>query len=763
MGMTCDIIIPVYNALDELKECIDSLIRNTNLNENRVIIVNDCSPDNGIDEYLSTINDCNNIIVYHNDTNLGFVGTVNVGMKKSNNDVLLLNSDTVVTPGWLEKIKRVAYSDDTIGSVTPLTNNGTICSVPEFLQDNEIPAGYTIDSFSRFIEVTSFNLSPEIPTAVGFCMFIKRKAIDEIGYFDEIAFGKGYGEENDFCCRLIEFGYRNVLADNTFIYHKGSMSFQGEKLKLMQKNLAVLTNRYPYYERMIQDFIHSGSLNKIHDNIKLRLPHYYNISNCTGNILYVVHNFFDEEFNHPIGGTEFHLQDLVNQLSTYNSYVLVSNKKQLVLKHYLSGTLIEKYCFQLAREITHNTIRHQEYANIIEEIIKAFNIQLVHIHHLINHTLDVPYIAKKYDIKVLYTLHDFHLLGSKMDFAKTVSEYNSQQENTGEYGYNGGYGPFWRNKVKDLMLHVDLFITPSKFVEKTFLNQFPEIKDKIIVIEHGLNTTSKEVMNNEYARDSSTFNIAFIGGLSPVKGSEMIHDIITRFPLKDVAFHLIGRIGDQNLNLLEQNNLYKTGPYNRDELYDYLKGIDLVCILSNVPETYSYTLSEAWVSRVPVIVTPVGALKERVEEYEGGWIAPSTDFKDVMNTLVDIIKLNRNNTSLWNSYVEKVSQMKLKTLNEMGMEYSTLYLSYISKISFSDVVVNNDLMNRAIRYYMPVNNENPDYYDNQIEELRMELKLIKSSIGWKLLEYLRNNNRLILSIGKKLIYLGLRIKRWIRK
>ena len=99
---------------------------------------------------------------------------VNIGMKISENDVILLNSDTEVTDNWLNKIKAYAYSDSTIATVTLLTNNGTICSVPEFCCDNEIPDNFDLKEYSDMIERISLREYSEIPTAVGFCMFIKR-------------------------------------------------------------------------------------------------------------------------------------------------------------------------------------------------------------------------------------------------------------------------------------------------------------------------------------------------------------------------------------------------------------------------------------------------------------------------------------------------------------------------------------------------------------------------------------------------------------
>ena len=171
-NMMIDIIIPVYNACLDLKECVESIIKWTS-DSNRIIIINDKSTEKELYEYLETLKRRNlkNFTIIENDENLGFVGTVNKGMKMSNiNDVILLNSDTIVTKNWLEKIQYSAYRYPHIGTVTPLTNNGTICSVPNFLEDNKVPKGFTNDSFAELIERISSNNIYEVPTAVGFAM-----------------------------------------------------------------------------------------------------------------------------------------------------------------------------------------------------------------------------------------------------------------------------------------------------------------------------------------------------------------------------------------------------------------------------------------------------------------------------------------------------------------------------------------------------------------------------------------------------------------
>ena len=223
----CDIIIPIYNAYDFVKKCVDSVLKYTDFNEARIILIDDKSPDSRILPLLKQYEKKNpkKIVLLVNEENLGFVKTVNKGMKFSKNDVLLLNSDTEVTSGWLEKIRNLAYRDERIATVTPLSNNATLASVPKFNQYNELPEGYNAQKMAKIIEKYSMHIYPEIPSAHGFCMYIKRSVLNLVGFFDEEKFGKGYGEEVDFSFRCLEKGYKNVLCDDAYVFHSGAASF----------------------------------------------------------------------------------------------------------------------------------------------------------------------------------------------------------------------------------------------------------------------------------------------------------------------------------------------------------------------------------------------------------------------------------------------------------------------------------------------------------------------------------------------------------
>lgn len=254
MPAPLSIIVPVYNAAAEVDACLRS-VQATVDETSEVVIIDDASPQPEISEVLAAWKkQVSPRWRFHgNSVNRGFVGTANLGMSLVAGDVVLLNSDTLVTPGWLEGLQSCLASDPSIATATPWTNNGEIVSIPEFCQNNPVPADLPL--VAETIRNCGTAAYPDLPTAVGFCMAISRSAIDRIGVFDEALFGKGYGEENDFSVRASKAGMRNVLCDDVYVAHLGGRSFGPTGLKPDQSSMRRLLLRHPDYLEQVQAFI----------------------------------------------------------------------------------------------------------------------------------------------------------------------------------------------------------------------------------------------------------------------------------------------------------------------------------------------------------------------------------------------------------------------------------------------------------------------------------------------------------------------------
>ena len=685
-----DIIVPIYNAYEFTEECIKSVIKNTDLNKHTLVLINDKSPDEKILPMLQKYREENQdkkIVVLDNEENMGFVRTVNKGMQYSENDVILLNSDTEVTSRWTEKIQQCAYSNQYIATVTPLTNNGTICSVPNFGIDNELPENMTLEEYAEMIEKSSKSRYPELTTGNGFCMYIKRDVIKEIGLFDAETFGKGYGEENDFCYRALDHGYTNVLCDNTFIYHKGTQSFKKENMTasraaLIEEHMKLLRGKHPIYVQKTDNFIANNPIRDIQENVNLNI-----MLHGKKRILYLVNEW--EENMEMTGGTSLHIKDIIgsNMKNGIASFVLAPDKNDLTrFKLYL---YTEKYAKEIANYKTdiqqygQITYTNNTYKEMLENIFDSFKIDILHVHHFLFQTFDAIDVAKRRNIYSVITLHDLYMIcpSINMVYKDKYCEFDETKDCAKclniRYGVNSNVLNNWQKTCLKVLKKFDKIIVPSENTKKIFKNVYKELD--IEVVEHGvtvIETKSKE-------RTSKEFNIAFVGAMAIHKGSNILKDLVNKNTNSNVKIHLFGKSEDKEL-AKSRGSYINHGKYTRGELPQLLidNDIDLVCIFATWPETYSYTLTESYMAKVPVLTFDIGAVGERVQKDDLGWtIKLNTSSSEILEKIQEI----SNNSEEYKSKKENFNKYKFKTLEEMQEYYKNLYSSVEEKNEVANI------------------------------------------------------------------------------
>jgi GT2 family glycosyltransferase len=252
------VCVPVYGAAELFAQCLRSLLRATP-DDVPILIADDAGPDPGVrallDEIAAATPGAGHTVHYlRQDENLGFVGNVNAAFDAiSPADVVLVNSDCVVSDEWFERLTAAATSDTRVATASTLTNNGTILSVPYRNRPQPtLPQNWTIDDAAHAVAAASLRLRPPIPTTVGHCIYVRRDALDLVGNFD-MAFSPGYGEEVDFAQRCLVHGMSHVAADDVLVLHQGSASFQpdGGRSPLQDEHHKIITNRYRYYDDFI--------------------------------------------------------------------------------------------------------------------------------------------------------------------------------------------------------------------------------------------------------------------------------------------------------------------------------------------------------------------------------------------------------------------------------------------------------------------------------------------------------------------------------
>jgi len=253
-----DLIIPIYNALNDTQQCLYSILENFNFKLGNVYVINDCSNEETTKYLRDFTQKYNNINLLENDENLGFVKTCNKGMQLAQEEiVILLNSDTKIPKEFCERIIKCFNSGNKIGVASPIGSFTATYFIPMF-------KGYTLEKMNILLRKKHKCVYPVIPAAEGFCFCIRRSVIEQQGYFDEV-FGKGYNEEVDFAYRAITNGWKNVLIDDLYVYHKRQASFGKEQRKLLiEQNNTVFYERWEgFREQYIKQNLLKNPINKI--------------------------------------------------------------------------------------------------------------------------------------------------------------------------------------------------------------------------------------------------------------------------------------------------------------------------------------------------------------------------------------------------------------------------------------------------------------------------------------------------------------------
>jgi len=256
------VIIPVYNGKAHLVALFKSLKNSTKVSH-RLIVIDDASTDEDVWPLLQKFASENgNIELLRNTINQGFTKTVNQAASTLSYDFVILNSDTIVPQGWLERLTSPIKQDQKIASTTPFSNSATICSFPEMGKDNTNYLDMEVKELdSYFQRLIPDSHRTELPTGIGFCMCINIEIWKKIGPFDDNYYGRGYYEEVDWCQRAIKAGFINLLVPNLYVWHEHGGSFNvQEKERLQIINHRKLNKRYPKYNERIQEFLKNDNL-----------------------------------------------------------------------------------------------------------------------------------------------------------------------------------------------------------------------------------------------------------------------------------------------------------------------------------------------------------------------------------------------------------------------------------------------------------------------------------------------------------------------
>ena len=367
---------------------------------------------------------------------------------------------------------------------------------------------------------------------------------------------------------------------------------------------------------------------------------------------------------------------------------------------------------------------------MLETIFDSFNIELLHVHHFLFQTFDAIDIAKKRNIYSIITLHDLYMScpSINMVYEEKFCEINPNRDCAkclkNRYGVESNILPNWRNTCEKVLKKFDKIIVPSQNTKEQFEKVYKDLN--IEVIEHGVNLI--KINKKEEQKDRDVFNVSFVGAMAPHKGSNILKELIEKNKDNAIKIHLIGKSEDKKLNN-NTSNYINHGKYKRGELPKLLveNNIDLVCIFATWPETYSYTLTETYMAKVPVLTFDIGAVGDRVKQDKLGWVIP---FDEKVDKILEKIQDIRNNRKEYNTVKNNFENYKYKTTEQMQKEYKKMY----EKVEMENKLV--DI--RSIKQLENKSNEiDFNYYRAMYGHVVYRYEKIRASKIWKIAQKIK--------------------------
>lgn len=609
--VSIDVIIPVYDGYDETLACLKSALNATCSVRHNVIVIDDCSPNPALSEELKRLSETENFKLYANEHNLGFVKTVNRGMKLSeSHDVVLLNADTIVPDKWLDQLSATAYQNPLFGTVTPLSNNATICSYPGFCIDNKLEAGRDVNYYNELMSSVNGTSVVELPTAHGFCMYIKREVLSEVGYFDEKKWGMGYGEENDFSLRAQQAGWKNIAAAGTYVQHVGSVSFASNADDFIEKNLKKLNGLYPEYAANVHSFITTDPLRYYRNKAaKVEL-----LKKLEAEVAVPAETFLFVSLT--IGGGTTIATDAIQEM------IVADDVRSL----YLTSPSVGIWRISHRNVTAYIDFVVKEELEEFIEFISQLGVTKIQYHHVIQFDDLVRDLPRLLGIPYDITLHDYYHVCPRVNLIDETGTYCGEppESSCNKCLTINGLHPAMRSEAITSTIDIVDWREQSEIFLEQAENVFAPSKDTADRITKYFKTIDVKVRYHpepvkwveNVDSDGDLIRVAVLGAIGQHKGYDRLISAVKyaeKFELP-IEFHLIGySMNDAALNVY--SNLKIFGQYNRHELPAILK--DLNCsaslLLSVWPETFSYTYSESLENGLTTIALDHGAIPERNE------------------------------------------------------------------------------------------------------------------------------------------------------
>lgn len=589
-----DVVMPVYGNADGTLAALAAVLASLPP-ETVVHVVDDASPDPELATALDDLAQAGRIRLHRHAKNRGFPGAANTGLRAAaGRDVVLLNSDAVVPPGWLERLRAAAYAAPEIGSATPLSDDGTIVSYRG--------AGDPV-SLDAVAQAANAGLIAELPVGVGFCLYIRRDCLDQVGALREELFAQGYGEESDFCLRARRCGWRHVAALDVFVAHHGGRSFGAGRTDLRRRNQAILERHHPDYRALVDAHLMADPLFAA----RRRMDSLLWAGQRRDAAVVMV--------SHGEGGG---VAELVAERS---AALRMAQVRPIVLLPSTGGCRIDGF----------DDLRFAVPAELPElaALLRQDRPTHLELHHLLGHEHGVLEVAALLNIPVDIWVHDASLFCPRVALIGRERRYCGEPAPTvcaacvDELGSNLNepiaVDALIGRSARDLVA-CRRVVAPTEDTARRIRRHFPAVRPVIVPWED-----DAALPPLDRAPPAPTTRICAVGAIGVEKGYDLLlgcaEDARRRhLPLE---FVVCGHTEDDE-RLMAAGPVFVTGRYAAAEAVGLIRQqrAQLAFIPSIWPETWCFALSRAWQAGLPAVAFDLGAPGERIRATRRGHLLP---------------------------------------------------------------------------------------------------------------------------------------------
>ena len=643
-GRGVDVVMPIHNEAALAQKTIEAVLPELDASH-RLILVADGSEADCAEHLKEHFKDssAHQWITVHRGTQQQAVKD----LVRPGTDIILMASDTQPMPGFIQRMAQTAGSNPAIGTVTAVSNNGSIASVPGLAD-------------AKHLAETLPESLVSAPLAGAHLMYVKARAIQKYGWFDPSL--SSSAAVMDFSLRLAaEFAH--VIDTACWCWRAGSPPPR-ETVRLSNDEQEIIHKRYPHAPIEIQAYHAADPL----------LEHRRAMVSATRDprprVLQVAHSYIGG------GGTEKHSMDLAAAVS--GEFLNFGAAPHEALTLYCENVPLGKWSYEKAGwPLTTSDLPANDRGWV--DILNQVKPKLIHLQHLLNHPLSLLVKLTGTGIPVVVSLHDYYFLCPDFHLHNCPGVHSCESCFPGRFKGPAQYQALRRDLLGASLRSAAALIAPSQSTAKLMREVYPDLN--ITVIPHGIRgparirRAAEKLRASRVARgEGGKIRFGMIGNLLPVKGIDVILKVWPLVAKGAAELHIYGASDIQYVQRCKDLGIYYHGPYGEMDLPQVLSQIDVGIMPAQVQETFSYTLSEFFAGGIPVIGSDYGALGDRIESGVNGLKVPHDDIQ----AWVQAINLTISDALLRERMKQGVRLPD--SIDQMAAQYAKLYREVMARV-----------------------------------------------------------------------------------